>query len=241
MLRTRQLINYNSVTKNYCLILLLSLLSLVPVEAQVQRGKASYYSKRATGARTASGQRLHHDSLTCAHRNYPFGTILRVTNLSNGKQVDVEVTDRGPYGRGRIIDLSYGAAKELGMLSHGVTTVEVQVLEAPEVVFPLRPSEEIVWPDIDIETATAGYSYVDQWSKDDDDDATASDRIKKQVTRRQQSSQQAKSRTTKANNARRAATKPATAKSATAKPAQPKKTEESSFRKIFDKVKGWFE
>ena len=87
------------------------------LNAQTQKGKASYYSKRATGSRTASGERLHHDSLTCAHRSYPFGSMLRVTNLSNGKSVDVKVTDRGPYGRGRIIDLSYGAAREIGMLS----------------------------------------------------------------------------------------------------------------------------
>ena len=101
------------------------------MQAQTHRGKASYYSKRATGARTASGERLHHDSLTCAHRNYPFGTLLRVKNLSNGKEITVKVTDRGPYGRGRIIDLSYGAARELGMLSQGVSLVEVKRVDGP--------------------------------------------------------------------------------------------------------------
>ena len=82
-----------------------------------QTGKASFYSKRATGARTSNGERLHHDSLTCAHKTHPFGTLLKVTNPSNGKEVVVRVTDRGPFKRGRIIDLSWGAAKELGMLS----------------------------------------------------------------------------------------------------------------------------
>jgi rare lipoprotein A len=93
---------------------------------QTHRGKASYYSKRATGARAASGERIHHDSLTCAHRSYPFGTRLKVTNLSNGKSVIVRVTDRGPFGRGRLIDLSYGAARAIGMLAQGVATVEIE-------------------------------------------------------------------------------------------------------------------
>ena len=75
----------------------------------VQTGKASYYAKKFTGRRTASGERLHHDSLTCAHRTYPFGTLLKVTNPANGKVVIVRVTDRGPYVKGRIIDLSVRA------------------------------------------------------------------------------------------------------------------------------------
>ena len=88
-----------------------------------QRGKASYYSKRASGSRTSSGDRQHHDSLTCAHRTHRFGTMLRVTNPQNGKSVVVKVTDRGPYGRGRIIDLSGRAAKELDILAKGVAIV----------------------------------------------------------------------------------------------------------------------
>ncbi|MBM6993679.1 MAG: septal ring lytic transglycosylase RlpA family protein [Prevotella sp.] len=115
--------------------------------AQTHRGKASYYSRQATGARTASGDRLHHDSLTCAHRNYPFGTMLKVTNLANGKEVYVKVTDRGPYGRGRIVDLSYGAARELGMLAQGVAMVEVQRVDG--ITPPYRMDEtERGLPDI---------------------------------------------------------------------------------------------
>mgnify|MGYP000982628883 FL=1 len=88
------------------LILVISALCFTFLPAQIrQKGKASYYSKRATGSRTSSGERLHHDSMTCAHRTYPFGTKLKVTNPSTGKIVFVRVTDRGPYGRGRIIDL----------------------------------------------------------------------------------------------------------------------------------------
>lgn len=117
-------------------------MSLTPVQAQKHRGKATYYSKKATGTRTASGERLHHDSLTCAHRTYPFGTILKVTNLRNGKEVLVRVTDRGPFSRGRIIDLSYGAAKALGMLSQGVAMVEVQRADTPRIPYRDNPEEE---------------------------------------------------------------------------------------------------
>ena len=82
----------------------------------VQKGIASYYGKRATGRKTSSGERLHHDSLTCAHRTHPFGTWLKVVNPHNGQQVVVKVNDRGPFGRGRIIDLSWSAARQLGIL-----------------------------------------------------------------------------------------------------------------------------
>lgn len=116
--------------------------------AQTQTGKASYYSKRATGARTSSGERLHHDSLTCAHRTHPFGTRLKVTNPNNGKEIVVRVTDRGPFGRGRIIDLSWGAAKALGILAHGVAMVKVEVVKDNKV--PFRPEPEEL-PEIDFE------------------------------------------------------------------------------------------
>ena len=103
---------------------MLALTSLLTILAQ-QRGKASYYSKRATGVRTSSGQKMHHDSLVCAHRTHPFGTRLLVKNLANNKEVIVKVIDRGPFRKGRIIDLSWAAAKALGMISSGIVTVEV--------------------------------------------------------------------------------------------------------------------
>ena len=98
----------------------------------VQRGDATFYGRKATGRMTANGERLHHDSMTCAHRTYPFGTLLQVTNTQNGKKVVVRVTDRGPFAPGRIIDLSWGAARELGILQQGVCPVVV------EQVFPVR-------------------------------------------------------------------------------------------------------
>ena len=128
----------------------LSTLSCIPCCGQKhQSGTASYYSKRDTGARSASGQRIHHDSLTCAHRYYPFGTMLKVTNLRNDKSVIVEVIDRGPFGRGRIIDLSWAAAKEIDMISQGVATVKVERLDNP---VPFKP-EDSKLPKIDFEMA----------------------------------------------------------------------------------------
>ena len=105
---------------------LVVLVGFITLPAQTQRGKATYYSKRATGSRTANGDRLHHDSMTCAHRTFPFGTLLKVTNTQNQRSVVVRVNDRGPFIRGRIIDLSWGAARDLGILSQGVASVIVE-------------------------------------------------------------------------------------------------------------------
>lgn len=126
-----------------------------------QRGKASYYSKKATGSRTSSGERLHHDSLTCAHRTHPFGTMLKVTNVQNGRSVMVRVTDRGPYGRGRIIDLSWGAAKELGMLAQGVAMVTVEL--ADELIIPFKPKEDKKLYEIDFDTQDPGPTMTPVW------------------------------------------------------------------------------
>jgi rare lipoprotein A len=91
-------------------------------------GKASYYGARHHGKKTASGERFNQHSLTAAHRSLPFGTRVRVTNLRNDKQVVVRINDRGPYARGRIIDLSHKAAEQLDMLRAGVVPVRVQQL-----------------------------------------------------------------------------------------------------------------
>lgn len=96
-----------------------------PAEAQTV-GKASFYGNKMHGRRTSDGSRYHKDSLTCAHRTLPFGTLLKVTNTKNGKDVIVRVTDRGPFVRGRVVDLSMAAAKELGMVAMGVASVEVE-------------------------------------------------------------------------------------------------------------------
>ena len=116
----------------------------------VQQGKASFYAQKFHGRMTASGERLHRDSLTCAHRSYPFGTLLRVYNPANGRSVLVRVTDRGPYVRGRIIDLSWRAAKELDIISKGVAMVVVQ--KASNIIVPFMPDDEIELPELEMET-----------------------------------------------------------------------------------------
>ena len=80
-----------------------------------QVGKASWYGPGFHGKRTASGQRFNQDALTAAHPRLPLGSRAKVTNLHNGREVEVTINDRGPHGGGRIIDLSRAAARELGM------------------------------------------------------------------------------------------------------------------------------
>jgi rare lipoprotein A (peptidoglycan hydrolase) len=105
---------------------------------QIETGKASYYGKAWKGRRTASGERYHPDSLTCAHRTHPFGTRLLVVCPSKGTSVVVRVNDRGPFGKGRVVDLSDAAARELGIILAGIAEVEVQVF-TPEPIVPLFP------------------------------------------------------------------------------------------------------
>ncbi len=90
-------------------------------------GMASYYGSES-GSRTATGERFNPYALTAAHRTLPFGTKIRVTNLWNGRSVILRVNDRGPFIRGRIIDVSYGAARQLGMIGSGVASVKIEVL-----------------------------------------------------------------------------------------------------------------
>ena len=120
-------------------ILILALTTSLTTLGQPQRGKASFYSKRATGLKAAGGDKIHHDSLTCAHRTYPFGTLLNVTHLGNGRSVVVRVNDRGPFVRGRIIDLSHGAARELGMIRQGIADVLVEPTDGIDIALhPLK-------------------------------------------------------------------------------------------------------
>ncbi len=95
----------------------------------VQHGKASWYSVGTnSGTRTASGQRLSNHAATAAHKTLPMGTKVRVTNQANGKSEVVTITDRGPFVRGRIIDVTIGIAERLGFLKRGVAVVRVEVL-----------------------------------------------------------------------------------------------------------------
>lgn len=96
-----------------------------------QVGKASWYGPRFQGKETASGEAFDMYDLTAAHRNLPMGSLVRVTNLSNGSYVTVRINDRGPVYRSRIIDLSFKAAKVLGLSSVGVQKVRLEVIATP--------------------------------------------------------------------------------------------------------------
>ncbi len=92
-------------------------------------GLASYYADDFHGKTTANGEVFDMEALTAAHRTLPFGSVLRVTNLENGKEVTVRVNDRGPFVGDRVIDLSLAAARELGLEASGVAKVSIDVLE----------------------------------------------------------------------------------------------------------------
>jgi rare lipoprotein A len=97
-----------------------------------QIGMASYYSGKHDQRRTASGEKFQSSNLTAAHKTLKFGTLLKVTNLNNNKSVLVTVNDRGPHIKGRIIDLSYVAAKEIDMLRAGTAKVKIEIIEFAE-------------------------------------------------------------------------------------------------------------
>jgi len=93
-----------------------------------QTGLASWYGETFQGRQTASGEVFDYRKLTAAHRTLPFGTYVEVTSLDNGKRVVVKINDRGPFVRGRIIDLSKAAAEKIDMIREGVVKVRIRVL-----------------------------------------------------------------------------------------------------------------
>ena len=93
-----------------------------------QLGTASWYGRPWTGKKTANGEIFNPKKLTAAHCRLPFGTKVKVTNLKNGKEVIVRINDRGPYIRGRVIDLSLAAARKLGMAKKGLAKVKIEAV-----------------------------------------------------------------------------------------------------------------
>jgi rare lipoprotein A len=98
----------------------------------VETGLASWYGPRFHGKRTASGEVFNQHDFTAAHRTLPWGSKVKVTNVANGKSVEVRINDRGPFGKGRIIDVSRAAAKALGLVGSGITTVRIEWLADSE-------------------------------------------------------------------------------------------------------------
>lgn len=119
-------------------VLSLLLLSSAPVFAQpavalghTEVGIASFYHDRFHGRTTANGERFDQRAYSAAHRSLPFGTQVRVTRVDNGRSVVVTINDRGPFKKGRVVDLSRQAARQLGMIDQGLAKVKVEVLGLP--------------------------------------------------------------------------------------------------------------
>jgi rare lipoprotein A len=99
-----------------------------PQETAIGSGSASYYAAKFHGRRTANGETFDNTGMTAAHRTLPFGSLVRVSNPANGKSVVVRINDRGPFTRGREIDVSRAAAEELGLIARGHATVELALI-----------------------------------------------------------------------------------------------------------------
>jgi rare lipoprotein A len=110
----------------------------------VSHGMASWYGSKFDGRRTANGERYDMHKLTAAHPTLPFGTLVQVTNVENGRQVVVRVNDRGPFGRRRVIDLSYAAARALRMVGPGTARVQLAVIGRFDPMAPASPAQPIL-------------------------------------------------------------------------------------------------
>ncbi len=112
----------------------------------VERGKASWYGAEFDGKRTSSGETYNMYDMTAAHRTLPLPTYIQVTNLRNNKKVIVRVNDRGPFAKDRILDLSYAAARKLGMVGEGTTPVEIRVLDPADYAPKSTPKTTVAKP-----------------------------------------------------------------------------------------------
>lgn len=122
--------NYRSVAAAALLFVLASAsgCKLNPFDNHSEKGQASWYGNEYHGRKTASGEVFNQWDNTAAHRKLPFGTVVLVKNMNNGKSLKVRINDRGPFVRGRIIDVSRGAADRLGMVRDGVVPVRIEVV-----------------------------------------------------------------------------------------------------------------
>lgn len=133
------------------IFLTLCIIGSMPVCGQfLLKGRASYYHDALHGNQMSNGDYYHRDSMTCAHLKLPFGTMLKVRNLRNDKEVIVEVTDRGPYAKKYILDLSRAAAKQLGIIGIGFAPVEISIHIPAKVPYRLK-DDEVEIPELDLE------------------------------------------------------------------------------------------
>ncbi len=120
--------NENNMKKFICMLAIFVMAGMNVNAQRVVDGQATYYGSRSHGRKTASGETFNKNEMVCAHRTLPFGTRVRVTNKKNGRSVVVRVIDRGPFGKGKVIDLSPAAARQLDMIKAGVVPVHLEVV-----------------------------------------------------------------------------------------------------------------
>ncbi len=137
-------------------LLLFNCLGVYAQVSSTQRGFASFYHDYFNGKRTASGQILSQKKFTCAHRTYPFGTKLKVTNLENCKSAVVTVNDRGPFSRGRIIDVTEEVAKTLGFFAQGQAKVEIEIVSSEGITDTVYTTSDTTQPFYKIESVDKG-------------------------------------------------------------------------------------
>jgi rare lipoprotein A len=126
------------------LLAVVALSAAAQTEEFLEAGTASFYHDKFVGRKTASGERFSQKEYTCAHRTLPFGTKLKVTNLKNGKTVVVTVNDRGPFKKGRVIDMSKKAASELGFVRDGIASVVITLEAEPGELFAFTPLNDSI-------------------------------------------------------------------------------------------------
>ncbi|MCK8493069.1 MULTISPECIES: septal ring lytic transglycosylase RlpA family protein [Spirosoma] len=135
---------------SYIMSLMLFFNSIKPAEALpslIQKGKASFYSKKFNGRKTAYGERVSAEALEGAHRSLPKNTLVEVTNLDNNRSVIVRINDKGPFSKSRVIDLTHAAAQALGMVSKGVANVSLRVVSKGRELAAATPAPLFDTPD----------------------------------------------------------------------------------------------
>lgn len=147
-------------------LLLFAQFATVNGQSTIIKGNASYYSDKLHGRRMANGEPYNKDSMTCAHRKFPFGTRLKVRNPLNDRTVIVRVTDRGPFSKRFIIDLSRAAARELGIIAAGFSLVEITPYHVGEI--PYRAEEDSLpeIPELDLQYTPAATYPEPAWQRD---------------------------------------------------------------------------
>jgi rare lipoprotein A len=117
--------------------------------SSTEQGKASYYASKFDGRPTANGETFSNKELTAAHPSLAFNTLVKVTNISNGKSVVVRINDRGPHIKARVLDMSKAAAREIDMVETGIATVQLEILDSAEQpvreLYAIKSISRLLW------------------------------------------------------------------------------------------------